>query len=87
MTIVIFHLRCHYVRRICFVMLHATRANKQHLTGRVKFPGICEAAKVLGCSRVHLWQVLTGKRISRSLKARYNALKRSGGRATLGGGK
>lgn len=40
-----------------------------------RFPGIVQDAKALGVSRVHLWLVLTGKRESAALKARYEVLK------------
>ena len=37
----------------------------------MRFPGISQAARTLGVSRTHLWYVLTGRRQSRSLLARY----------------
>lgn len=40
----------------------------------IKFPGICEDAKALGVSRIHLYLVLTGQRMSHRLTSRYNAL-------------
>ena len=45
-------------------------------------PGITADAEALGCSRVHLWFVITGQRTSKRLSARYQALKASqkGGR-------
>jgi len=43
---------------------------------RVQFPGICTHAALLGVSRVHLWQVLSGRRVSGSLMQRYLELKR-----------
>ena len=54
--------------------LHATprRAN-------IIFPGIGNHADQLGVNRIHLWKVLTGRRESRSLMARYDEL--TGGRA------
>ena len=42
--------------------------------GPARFPGITRHAKELGVSRIHLWNVLTGRRESRSLTARYQAL-------------
>ena len=42
--------------------------------GPVRFPGINAACAALGCSRTHLYYVLTGQRKSRSLLARYEAL-------------
>ena len=41
------------------------------------FPGIVAAAKQLDCSRIHLWYVLTGRRQSKSLHARYKELSTS----------
>lgn len=40
-----------------------------------RFKGICSDAAALGVDRAHLTKVLTGKRPSKSLTARYNALK------------
>lgn len=42
---------------------------------KVRFPRIFEACAALGCSRTHLYYVLTGQRTSRSLMARYEAWK------------
>lgn len=44
---------------------------------RIRFHRIVADAQTLGVSRVHLWQVLTGRRQSKTLLARYRALKRS----------
>lgn len=41
----------------------------------MRFAGIGEAAQALGVDRTHLWRVLTGRRQSRSLSARYAAWK------------
>ena len=41
--------------------------------GPVRFPGINAACAALGCSRTHLYYVLTGQRQSRSLLRRYEA--------------
>lgn len=38
-------------------------------------PRVAEAARILGCTREHLSRVLNGHRTSRSLTARYEALK------------
>ena len=38
---------------------------------RVRFPGICTHADLLGVTREHLWQVLSGRRESRRLMKRY----------------
>jgi hypothetical protein len=40
----------------------------------VRFPGIMRDARELGVSRIHLYLVLSGKRVSRRLTARYRAL-------------
>jgi hypothetical protein len=39
--------------------------------------GVCAAARALGCSRGHLTKVLRGERQSKSLVARFQALKAS----------
>ncbi|WP_414664872.1 hypothetical protein [Horticoccus sp. 23ND18S-11] len=44
--------------------------------GETQFPGILADAKALDVSRVHLWLVLTGRRKSARLAARYEQLKR-----------
>lgn len=57
-------------------MLRATSPHaKPKPQGRVKFPGIGRSAERLGVSRVHLYLVLSGRRPSRRLLARYNQLK------------
>jgi hypothetical protein len=43
---------------------------------RVRFPNIGEEAQLLGVDPSHLWRVLTGARVSRSLIARYESLTR-----------
>lgn len=43
-----------------------------------RFKGICADAKLLNVTRVHLWQVLTGRRESKPLLAEYQELKRTG---------
>lgn len=58
-------------------MSHAT-ARKPNTKKSKPIGGICAAAAALGCSRQHLWSVLTGQRQSRSLTARYQALARAG---------
>jgi hypothetical protein len=45
-----------------------------------RFPGIIDAARRLGVSRVHLYLVLSGRRESRSLTLRYHALRKGDGR-------
>jgi hypothetical protein len=42
--------------------------------GRTRYPGITRHARMLGVTYPHLWQVLTGRRASRRLIARYRAL-------------
>jgi len=39
-----------------------------------RFPGIVEHARQLGVTRVHLYMVLSGARVSRSLMRRYAAI-------------
>ncbi len=39
-------------------------------------PGICADAQKLGVSRMHLWAVLSGRRESDGLVARYMELKK-----------
>ena len=41
---------------------------------RVVYPNISRHADELGCRREHLWMVLTGRRKSRRLLARYQEL-------------
>ena len=53
---------------------------KQKMVGagrelREVIPGIVSDARRLGVSRMHLWAVLTGRRRSPELAARYAALK------------
>jgi len=48
---------------------------KKTIKRRVTYRGIGADADTLGCNRVHLWKVLTGRRVSKSLMARYNELK------------
>lgn len=45
------------------------RREKRHV-----IPGICADAKKLGVSRMHLWAVLSGRRESDGLVARYREL-------------
>lgn len=46
----------------------------------VRFPGISHHSVSLGVTREHLWQVLTGRRTSRSLLQRYRTLLQKEGR-------
>ncbi len=63
-------------------MLQATLPDKILLSKqkrrrrRIKFPHICADALALGVSRVHLWYVLSGKRVSQRLITAYDQLKR-----------
>jgi hypothetical protein len=50
-----------------------TRKRKRN--PRVKFHGICADAVSLGVCRQYLFDVLTGRKQSRSLTVRYEALK------------
>ena len=55
---------------------HTTGRKAKKLTkGRVRFPGICADAQKLGVHRVHLYEVLSGKRTSHRLIASYEMLK------------
>jgi hypothetical protein len=45
----------------------------QSLQKRVSFPGITQAARDLNVSRIHLWNVLVGRRISHRLSRRWKA--------------
>lgn len=49
---------------------------RQIKSGRVKYTGIVADAAALGVHRIHLYLVLSGKRESRSLLRRYQALKK-----------
>jgi hypothetical protein len=49
--------------------------------GETKFPGVIRHAETLGCHRVHLHLVLSGKRHSSKLLRAYKALLTSEGRA------
>lgn len=62
-------------------MKHATPKRPHGRTQAIV--GIVNDAEALGVTRVHLYLVLTGKRPSVSLKARYFALQRSKHRAAL----
>lgn len=54
---------------------HSERSKTKR--GPTKYPGIVRDASALGVTRIHLWLVLTGRRESRSLTARYAALKKA----------
>ncbi|HMP73851.1 MAG TPA: hypothetical protein PKE55_11375 [Kiritimatiellia bacterium] len=45
-----------------------------------RFPGICEHARKLGVSRVHLWYVLTGERKSPRIEQYFAKLGHRAGR-------
>ena len=57
-------------------MKAATRAAKKNRPKR--FKGICADAIALNVTRVHLWQVLTGRRESKPLLKEYRELKKTG---------
>lgn len=42
---------------------------------KVEFPNIGRDARDLGVTRIHLWNVLKGRRVSKRLSERYTALK------------
>lgn len=62
--------------RVTFVTVAKILMNAQHKKKR-RFAGIQRHAEALGVHRGHLWAVLAGKRESRSLLKRYEALRRS----------
>jgi hypothetical protein len=47
------------------------RKRKQAATRQPRIKGLCAAAEALGVHRTHLYLVLSGKRESASLRARY----------------
>jgi hypothetical protein len=49
---------------------------KKQTKRQTRFRGIGRHAEELGVRREHLWQVLTGRRQSRSLMDRYAEIKR-----------
>lgn len=51
-----------------------TRNSKTRIRRAPRIRGLCRAAEALGCHRNHLYLVLSGRRVSHSLKARYEAL-------------
>lgn len=53
----------------------ASKLEKKTRAGRIK--GICAAAQSLRVTRAHLWAVLTGRRESKPLLARYHQLKKT----------
>ena len=57
-------------------MLRVITRETKPKPSRVKYVGIVSDARALGVSYPHLWQVLTGRRKSKSLMRRYHALKR-----------
>ena len=60
-----------------------TKADAKAKRGKRKwkavYRGITAHAAALGCTRPHLWMVLTGRRQSKSLTARYDALVKAQG--------
>ena len=68
------------------IMLRVTKAKSERKSGqqkhvrRIRFPGIMQDAAALKVHRIHLYRVLTGDRVSKSLTTRYQALKRGGAR-------
>ena len=61
-------------------MLRGTPQTKAKSGRVVKYSNISAEAAQLGVHRIHLWQVLEGRRHSRSLIHRYRALKTGGAR-------
>jgi hypothetical protein len=61
-----------------FVAVTVKRSsNAGRETRSKRIAGICSAARALGVTRGHLWAVLTQRRDSKPLIARYRALKKS----------
>ena len=58
-----------------FTMLRETSHKVKQKTRKVVHRGIVSAAARLGVHRIHLYLVLSGKRRSNALLARYHALK------------
>lgn len=58
---------------VAVTMSSATNSTKLNRTARIA--GICADADALGVTRQHLQAVLTGKRESKPLLARYRALR------------
>lgn len=58
-------------------MLRKQHGKEKPKRGPTKYRGIVRAATDLGVTRVHLWLVLTGRRESRPLLARYEHLKKA----------
>ena len=56
-------------------MTIAKLTGKQSTKGKARIRGIGADAETLGVSRQHLWAVLTERRTSRPLLARFEALK------------
>lgn len=54
---------------------------------RIRFPGIVRHARELGCSRIHLYFLLRGDRVSPRLIKRYHSLLAAEKRATRGAAK
>jgi len=54
-------------------MLRKQPSKEKTKRGPTKYPGIVRTAEELGVTRVHLWLVLTGRRESQPLLARYSA--------------
>jgi len=59
-------------------MMRATggKDKPKGISGRPRFPGICEAAEALGVDRSHLYRVLTGERESRRLTRAWSEWQR-----------
>jgi hypothetical protein len=56
-------------------MLRETSRKSKAKPGRAKYVGIVADAAALDVDRIHLWKVLSGRRASKSLLARYRQLK------------
>lgn len=67
-----------YERMKTMTRSEQARKGRKQQARKVKFPGIVADAQALGCHRVHLFEVLTGRRTSHILKERYYEMKKGG---------
>ncbi|MEI2725641.1 MAG: hypothetical protein V9H26_19635 [Verrucomicrobiota bacterium] len=59
------------------MLLERTKASdKKRGRGATKHPGIVRYARLLGCSRIHLWYVLEHRRESKPLMERLRELQK-----------
>ncbi len=68
--------RKHRVPNIDFIHNMSATRSKSKPRRQVRFPGLVTDAEALGVHRNHLYLVLSGRRVSKSLTNRYRALKK-----------